>query len=46
MTDIKQADAMMRMALRDMTALRGMGDAAIFASVMPKAVRFAACPIP
>lgn len=31
MTDIKQADAMMRMARRDMTALRGMGDAAIFA---------------
>ncbi len=31
MTDIKQADAMMRMARRDMTALRGMGDTAIFA---------------
>jgi HEPN domain-containing protein len=31
MTDIKQADAMMRMARRDMTALRGMGDTAVFA---------------
>lgn len=31
MTDIKQADAMMRMAHRDMTALHGMRDAAVFA---------------
>jgi HEPN domain-containing protein len=31
MTDIKQADAMMRMAHRDMTALYGMQDMAVFA---------------
>ena len=31
MTDIKHADAMMRMAHRDMTALHGMLDDAIFA---------------
>jgi HEPN domain-containing protein len=31
MTDIKQADAMMRMAQRDMAALRGMQDATVFA---------------
>lgn len=31
MTDIKQAEAMMRMAQRDMTALRGMLDATVFA---------------
>ena len=31
MTDIKQADAMMRMAHRDMVALHGMRDAAVFA---------------
>ncbi len=31
MTDIKQADAMLRMAQRDLTALRGMQDATVFA---------------
>jgi HEPN domain-containing protein len=31
MTDIKQADAMMRMARRDVTALHGMRDASVFA---------------
>ena len=31
MTDIKQADAMMRMAHRDVTALHGMHDAVVFA---------------
>jgi HEPN domain-containing protein len=31
MTDIKQADAMLRLALRDLTALRGMRDATVFA---------------
>lgn len=31
MSDIKQADAMIRMARRDMTALHGMLDAAVFA---------------
>jgi HEPN domain-containing protein len=31
MTDIKQADAMLRMASRDLTALHGMQNAAVFA---------------
>jgi HEPN domain-containing protein len=31
MTDIKQADAMLRMAYRDLTALHGMRDVAVFA---------------
>jgi HEPN domain-containing protein len=31
MSDIKQAGAMLRMANRDLTALRGMGDASVFA---------------
>ncbi len=31
MTDIKQADAMIRMAHRDITALHGMRDTAVFA---------------
>ena len=31
MSDIKQAGAMLRMANRDLTALRGMGDPSVFA---------------